>query len=463
MSLRLREGSGERRAPGTPEHRLECDPARAPLEPGRERGGLELLEVLVWSLILPHAWRIGDRSLPDKVARAHSPVVPHPRDSGMPATPPFRILAQTAPGLEPLLVAELEALGIRPRPLIGGAEWEGGWTDLFAANLHLRTAGRVLVEIASFRARALGELERKAGASGAGAFVPAGPLDLRVSCSRSRLSHRRAVEERVRRALGRPPDEAPEGATRLLVRIHRDEVTLRLDSSGEHLHRRGYRSRIGEAPLRETLAAAALLTVGWKGSEGPPPPLADPFCGSGTIPIEGALLAAGIPPGLARPGLAARAYAFERWPGFPAAEWQGFVEAARDRAGAVGDDPPPIVGSDRDAEVIEAARANATDAGVEALVRFEVAPFTAAPLPSLPGWIVTNPPFGGRLGDRRSLRGLYRALGRALRGPWEGWRIALFSADPALPRHLGIPLEERLSLPVGGLRLRLHSGADPRP
>jgi len=412
----------------------------------------------------------------------------------MPDTATHRIFVQTAPGLEPLLAAELGRLGIRATLLDGGAEWEGAWPDLFAANLYLRTASRVLVEIGRFGARALGELERKVAKLDLGSRLPEGDLQLRVSCSRSRLSHRRAVEERVRAGLGRPADEdAGSDATLLLVRIHRDQVTLRLDSSGEHLHRRGYRTLIGGAPLRETLAAATLLASGWLPEEGggppagsapapgrsPIPPLADPFCGSGTIPIEAALLAAGIPPGLARPDRTPRAYAFTRWPGFPSEAWGAFVEEAR--AGIAGPrDPSPvpapgvgggdgdpaimgsgpapeIMGSDRDPEIIDAARANARAAGVGEMIRFEVAAATSAPLPDTPGWIVTNPPYGGRLGDRRSLKGLYRALGGAMRGPWAGWRLAMLAGDPALPRHLGIPLDEAFSTPAGGIRVRLFT------
>jgi putative N6-adenine-specific DNA methylase len=393
----------------------------------------------------------------------------------MASSPRFQCLAQCPPGLEPILSRELDGLGVTGREVRGGVEWEGGWLSLIRANLELRVAGRILVTVGEFRARALGELERKAGAVPWDELLPPGPVRFRVSAARSRLNHARAVTERLQKSSGREPpvepvlldDDGEEGEDRpgdvgqgilVLARIHRDQVTLRLDASGEHLHRRGYRSRVGEAPLRETLAAAALLASGWT----PELPLADPFCGSGTIPLEGALIARKIPPGLARGDRAPRGWAMEAWPGVP----KDLLAEEVDRAqkDILPEVPATILGSDRDVTVLEAARANARAAGVAQDVTFQEAPATRAPLPQEgePGWIVTNPPYGIRLGDRRGLRKLYRALGQTLRGPWRGWGLALLSGDPVLTRELGLPLEKGFRTRHGGREVQLRV-IPPRP
>jgi putative N6-adenine-specific DNA methylase len=386
----------------------------------------------------------------------------------MTSHPPFQCLAQCPPGIEPVLARELGELGIEGRQVQGGVEWKGGWLSLIRANLELRVAGRVLVTVGEFRARALGELERKAGAVAWDERLPQGPVRFRVSASRSRLNHARAVAERLQRASGRepPPEtEAPDAdpdeaddqtepgnqGTLVLARIHRDQVTLRLDASGAHLHRRGYRFRVGTAPLRETLAAAALLASGWRREQ----PLADPFCGSGTIPLEAALMARRIPPGLSGAQRLPRPWALEGWPGFPEDLLAEVVGRARENI--LPRAPAPILGSDRDGRVLEAARANAEAAGVEEDVTFQEAPATRAPLPEgpEPGWIVTNPPYGIRLGERRGLRKLYQALGQAFRGPWGGWNLALLSGDPVLTRELGLSLEEGFRTRHGGREVRL--------
>ncbi len=361
--------------------------------------------------------------------------------------------------------------------MAGGIEWTGGWDDLLRANLHLRTASRVLVELGAFRARALGELERKAAGlpwdrvhaaatavSGAAAGTAA-TVRFRVSASRSRLYHEGAIEERIRRAGGfseAPPPTDPHPDTHegesapplVVVRVHRDQVTLRLDTSGAHLHLRGYRVHVGPAPLRETLAAALLLAL----PEGAASlPLVDPFAGSGTIAIEAALRARRIPPGLACADRTPRAFAFERWEDFPEERWRALADEAR--AGILPRAPAPILASDRDAPVLAAAKANALRAGVDGDLSLAHAALSCAPLPEADtraGWVVTNPPYGARLGDRRGLRSLYAALGRSFRpgGHFAGWGLLFLSGDPVLEGATGLPLEERFRTSHGGLRVR---------
>jgi putative N6-adenine-specific DNA methylase len=373
---------------------------------------------------------------------------------------PRPAFAVAPPGLENVLAGELARLGIPSAPRAGGLEWEGGWEELIQAHLHLRTASRILVRIGRFRARALGELRRKAERLGWEGLLPAAaPVRIRAAAGRSRIYHEGAVEERFLEILqrrGHPPASADEGRVSTVhVRIHRDEVTVSLDASGEHLHRRGYRLDPGPAPLRENVAAGALLAAGWAAEAG----LLDPFAGSGTIPIEAALLAMRIPPGLAGAERALRTFAFREWPGVPHERLEEDVERAR--AGILARPPAPLVASDRDPRAVERIRENAARAGVLEHIRVEAAPLSRAPDPDPGAWVVTNPPYGARLGARKRLRPLYRALGRRMREGWSGRRLVLFSADRVLEGSTGLELREVFRTRSGGIPVRLLVTPDP--
>jgi putative N6-adenine-specific DNA methylase len=230
---------------------------------------------------------------------------------------------------------------------------------------------------------------------------------------------------------------------RFVVRVVRDEFTVSADSSGELLHRRGYRLETAKAPLRETLAAAMVLASGWR----PERPLADPFCGSGTIAIEAAMLARRLAPGLGR------GFAFERWPGFDAAAWR--AARARAAAEALPDAPAPIVAADRDAGAVAAARANAGRAGVSTSIDFREAPLSALAPPAGPGALVTNPPYGVRIGEEARLRDLYATLGRLARERLDGWTLAMLAANPRLEGATGLAWRELFRTSNGGIPVRL--------
>jgi putative N6-adenine-specific DNA methylase len=375
----------------------------------------------------------------------------------------FDTFAACAPGLEPLLAAELEAMGIRGAPEPGGVAWRGGARQLYAANLRLRTASRVTVLAARFRAKTFFELERHAGKVPWERWLAPGErVRLRVTCRKSRLYHEGAVAQRVLEAIAKrvggveaaaaakeDEDEAPDDAQLFVVRFHRDECTIRADASGALLHLRGYRQAVAKAPLRETLAAAMLRGAGWTGEA----PLLDPMCGSGTIPIEAALLARRIAPGLANPELAPRGYACLRWPEVDTAAWEAEVERARGEIVAAA--PVPIAGSDRDAGAVDAARANAARAGVAESIDWRVAPLSAAEAPGEDAWLVSNPPYGVRVGERDPLRSLYAALGRLARERFAGGTVALLTADRVLEGQTGLALEERFRTSNGGIPVRL--------
>lgn len=380
---------------------------------------------------------------------------------------PSGLFAVTANGVEGLAAAELQALGIEGTVEPGGVSWSGSMEEMYAANLHLRTAGRVLVRIAEFQAKTFFELERRANKVPWGRFLSEGrPVRWRVTCRKSRLYHQGAVEQRLQEAVSRAgaasagaglEEEEGEAEQLFVVRFVHDRCTISVDSSGALLHRRGYRKATAKAPLRETLAASLLLASGWDGHA----PLIDPLCGSGTIPIEAALMARGIAPGLAAEDREPRAYAFLHWPEFDERAWRGVVDAARERIR--GECGVPIQGSDRDAGAIEAAASNAERAGVAGDVDLSVRALSAIDAPKGEGWLVTNPPYGVRVGDSDRVRDLYAALGRVTLQKLPGWTVALLSAERRLEQQVGLPFREALSTRNGGIPVRVVVGRSVQP
>ena len=373
--------------------------------------------------------------------------------------------AAVAPGLEPLALAEARALGLPAKAEEGGFGWTGDMRSVLAANVGLRIASRVLVRVAQFEARSFIELERWGRRIPWRQVVAPGmTVRFRVTCKKSKLYHSDAVAQRLADAamwavpavraeggsIGEDEPHEGEDAALFVVRFHRDRCTVSADASGELLHRRGYRQATAKAPLRETLAAALLAASEWDGVA----PLVDPLCGSGTIPIEGALLARRIPPG------ASRSFAVERWPGMTA-ELAAAVRAELS-VGRLDAAPGPIVGSDRDAGAIESASANAERAGVKTDIDLAVHAVSGVRLPDGgPGWIVTNPPYGVRVSESGRLRDLWAQMGHVLRQRAPGWRVTLLSPDPALERQLQIPMRVVTKTSNGGIPVRIVSGLIP--
>lgn len=374
----------------------------------------------------------------------------------MPEPAPLTAFAVTAPGLEPVLAAELEALGLRPHDQEpGGLEFEATPSGIMRANLALRTASRVLVRVAAFRAAHFAELERAASQVPWGDWVPAeGAVHFRITSRKSRLYHQKAIADRLEAAVGRavPGSTAVRGGAeagghgglqRFVVRLAYDQCTLSVDSSGDLLHQRGYRLATAKAPLRETLAAAMLLGVPWD----PAVPLLDPMCGSGTVAIEAAMMARRIPPGLHR------RFAFEQWRGHDPAAWAAIRAEAREailpRA------PAPILASDRDAGALAATHDNAARAGVLEDLALRHCALSAVEPPPGPGLVLTNPPYGLRIGEAGQLRDLFAQLGHLMRQRLPDWRLGLLSANPMLERQLDLPLETRWTTSNGGIPVRL--------
>ncbi len=370
------------------------------------------------------------------------------------------------PGIEAITADELRALGIAGVPEPGGVSWPGSVSSVAMANLWLRTASRVVMRVAEFRARTFFELERNARKIPWERFVVSGAqVAFRVTCRKSKLYHSDAVAQRLVEAVAHKvgsvttaaptEDDESEGPTApgrteigatgqlFIVRFMRDVCTVSADTSGELLHRRGYRQAVAKAPLRETLAAAMLHGAGWKGDT----PLVDPMCGSGTIPIEAAMMARRIPPGLHR------SFSFMRWPEHDAARWTQLharaTEEVRPRTQA------PIAGADRDAGAIDAARSNAERAGVAADIAFHVRAVSATERTGDSGLLIVNPPYGVRINDSGDVRNLYAQLGTTARERFGGWTLARLSPEKRLEAQLKLEWEERFKTTNGGIPVRL--------
>ncbi|AHG87609.1 RNA methylase [Gemmatirosa kalamazoonensis] len=376
----------------------------------------------------------------------------------------YDAFAITAPGLAPLAADELRALGVVPRDVdASGVSFDATAEQLWAANLWCRTVSRVVVRLAEFHATSFHELERHARkVAWERVTAPARAVRLRVTCRKSRLYHSDAVGERVADAIARrvggaggwqaahdDEHESDDDGQLFVVRLFHDRCTVSADSSGALLHRRGYREALAKAPLRETLAAAALLAARWD----PTTPLVDPMCGSGTIPIEAALLARRIAPGRQR------RFAFEAWPDFEPARWRSLL--ARADAESLPAAPAPIHASDRDAGAVRATAENAARAGVAADVHVDRRPLSALAPPERPGWVVTNPPYGKRVGETDTLGALYARLGEVLRERCEGWTAALVSADAQLERRVGLRWHEVLRTTNGGIPIHVVAATVP--
>ncbi len=390
--------------------------------------------------------------------RGHKPRAAAGAPSDAPDT--LRWFAIVAPGLEEAARREVEALPDTSAidVELGGVAWTGPAASGYRANLWLRVATRVLARVGDVEAREFGKLRRRAERLPWSRFVPSGAaIAVRASATRCRLYHTGALAEAAVLAIADAvpgvhacaPDEEP--AVTLLVRGVQDRFTFSADASGERLHRRGARVETGEAPLRETLAAGLLALADWT----PGTALCDPMCGAGTIVIEAAMQATGRAPGTER------GFAIETWPLLAQPAIARAVAELRAEADAGGRHgaaaSAPIVASDRDPRTIDSARRNAERGGVAAQVTFACRDAADARPPAPTGLVITNPPYGHRLGDVRAAARGYRDLGGVLRAHFRGWRVAIVApARLDVARAMGLRSAKQFALRNGGLPIVLH-------
>ena len=350
-------------------------------------------------------------------------------------------------GFEPLLLKELAAFGLTGTAQTGGVALEGPPGTYRQLNLWLRTAGRVLARVAEVPLKK--DLAKELARVSLDGLVSKGtPFEVQGVGAQVRELEAAGLKAWKKHAPKAAPPMVPGikrtfDGVRVQLRGDRGVVTISVDTSGDNLHFRGYREEIGHAPLRETLAAGILMLAGWDAKT----TLWDIMCGSGTIPIEAALMATGRAPG------ALRKFAFERFASHPAAEF-----AALPRNKPVEGAPPVILASDLNAGSVGIARRNARRAGVEQLLRLDR--FDATRLTAVggvaPGLIVANLPYGKRVGEVADLPGLYRAVGENLRRNFRGWRFAFLAAGHE--DALGLSPDALHRVENGGLKCRLLVG-----
>jgi len=376
---------------------------------------------------------------------------------------PIRFFATAAKGIEPILAKELEALNAQKiQPTTGGVHFEGTLETLYRVNLWLRTANRVLMPIAEFPCptpQALYENVRHIRWSDWMALEQTFAVD--CNCRDSQITHshyaalkiKDAIVDQFRDETGARPNVAPRHPElRINAHIVKDHCGLSLDTSGERLHLRGYRSQATEAPLRETLAAAIVELVGWD-SEGL---FIDPMCGSGTLLIEAALKAMNCAPGLLRCGDVASGkpgFGFQRWLGFDRKLWGRLIDEAKSQI--LNEFPGRVLGYDISREAVKIASQNAERAGLEKHIRFARGDALNLNPPGNRGVIVCNPPYGERLGQLDELKLLYKRFGDVLKQQCTGYTAYLFTGSLKLAKCIGLRTTKRFTLYNGPIECRL--------
>ena len=364
----------------------------------------------------------------------------------------LKLAVPTLFGLEGLTADELRRLGLEEvRADNGRVTALGTPADVARLNLNLRTGERVLIELGCFLAGDFDALFEGTRALPWEQFIPLnGAFPVKGHSLNSALHAIPACQSIVKKAvaarLGQKygletlPENGP--VYQIQFSIMKDMATLMLDTSGAGLHKRGYRAVGVTAPLRETLAAALVLLSRYRGSD----PFCDPFCGSGTIAIEAALIAKNRAPGLER------SFSAQRWACVPAQAWMDAADEAMDREF---DGAYEIWGGDIDPKAVAIARDNAVKAGVEDLIRFEVADARAFRREAPYGRVVTNPPYGERIMEKREAEELYRAFGKAYRGLPPGWSLALLSSHTEFERTFGRTADKKRKLYNGMIKCDL--------
>ena len=361
----------------------------------------------------------------------------------------MRLCAPCLFGLEGPLGNELRHMGMDSvAPENGRVLFETDAAGLARANIRSRFAERILLELGAFPARSFDELFEGVRAIPLEDWLPRDAAFPVKGWSLESQLHsvpdcqsiiKKAAAVRLGAAYGL--SHMPETGVlyQMQFSIMKDEVRIYLDTSGTGLHKRGYRPAQVAAPLRETLAAAMVDIAGYRGRGD----FCDPFCGSGTIPIEAALIARNRAPGLNR------AFDAEQWGFVPGNSWQQAKDEARDREFHGSYD---IWGGDVDPQAVAIARSNAHKAGVAEDIRFEVADMRTFHRDSPYGQLVTNPPYGERLLEKREAEGLYRAFGKAARTLPEGWRLVVLSSHTEFERAFGRSAEKKRKLYNGMLK-----------
>jgi 23S rRNA (guanine2445-N2)-methyltransferase / 23S rRNA (guanine2069-N7)-methyltransferase len=374
----------------------------------------------------------------------------------------MQFFASCPPGVADLTAAELRAVGAtQTREFKLGVQFEGSLEVAYRACLWSRTASRVLMPLATFPVSSADALyDGVKQIDWASHLGPRGTLAVEFAGASAGITHthfgalktKDAIVDRVREQLGeRPSIDVERPSVRVDVRLDRERATVSLDLSGESLHRRAYRARGVAAPLKENLAAAILLRSGWPAIAEAGGALLDPMCGSGTLLLEGALMALDIAPGALR-----SYFGFIGWAGHDRELWAKLLDEARERRAAKASTRLVIRGFDRDASAVRAALDNIERARLRGVIHVERRELNELTNEYGPfGLVVTNPPYGERIGDQAQLQTLYATLGEKLREHFEGWKAAVFTGNPPLAKSIGINARRTHTLFNGKIECRL--------
>lgn len=359
----------------------------------------------------------------------------------------FKIVVKTFAGLEPVLAEEIRALGAESvTPERRAVSFIGNKALLYKANFLLRTALKVLRPIAQFRIAKKEDLYNHAKNIPWSEFLTLGKSfsidstvqsDFFVNSMYASLKVKDAIADYFRESVGKRPSVDPDDPDiRVHIYLMGDHCEISLDSSGESLHKRGYRIGQGEAPINEVLAAGMILLAGWNGET----PFLDPMCGSGTLLIEAAMIAKGIPAGIYR-----KSFGFEKWMDFDENLFSEIYNADYERESTI-----RIFGSDKSVQSCAIAKANIKNAGLSKVIEVEAKDFIDLDAPFENGFIVTNPPYGERL-KPQSLIELYRSMGDVLKQKYAGYSAWIISSSEDGFKSIGLKPSKKIELFNGSL------------
>lgn len=374
----------------------------------------------------------------------------------------YEFIAPCHFGLEAVLKKEIIDLGYEIVAVEDGRVTFAGDVDAFArANIFLRTAERVLLKVGKFKAETFDELFEKTKALPWEKYIPVdGKFWVAKATSiKSKLFSpsdiqsimKKAMVERLKSVYKVSWFEENGSSFPIRITFMKDEITIGIDTSGESLHRRGYRKLASKAPITETLAAALILLTPWNKDR----ILVDPFCGSGTIPIEAAMIGARIAPGMNR------SFISEEWTDLvPRKVWYAAIEEANEMI--LPDVSMTIQGYDLDGEIIKAARENAKLAGVDQYIHFQQRSVSDLSHPKKYGFIITNPPYGERLEEKEDLPALYKEIGRTFNA-LDSWSYYIITSYEETEKYIGRKAEKNRKIYNGMLKTYFYQFLGPKP
>lgn len=372
----------------------------------------------------------------------------------------YQVIAATTFGLEAVVADEVKKLGFTNVTVENGkVMFPTDEAGICRANLWLRAADRIRIQVAQFKATSFEQLFEETKALPWGDWLPKDaefPVEGKsvkstlFSVADCQAIVKKAIVESMKRKYKVSRFEENGPLFRIEVALLKDVATITLDSSGTGLHRRGYKPLVGEAPLRETMAAGLILLSRWQ----PDTALIDPFCGSGTIPIEAALIGMNIAPGINRE------FACEDWPWIPKEVWRDARREAHDLANY--DQELFIIGSDINDQVLKVARQNAAEAFVDDKIHFQTLPLSSLSSKKKYGKIICNPPYGERIGERDEVAALYREMGRVF-SKLDTWSFYILTSYPDFEKLFGKPATKKRKFYNGNIRVDYYQYYGPRP